>query len=306
MGLERTQRLFFDAVASPLPEDLQLLVGRDSGSAASFSSIATELIKPGATLTASERLSLYHKQYWYRLIDCLYDDFPGLRAVLGEKAFYKVVLSYLHTERSNDFNLRNLGQRMPEFVISTKLIPKLRSKAASDMARLEWASVEAFDNASLPVIDPNLLGLREISTLKLSLQPYITLLTLSYPWDQLICDLQRKERDRGEAATEQLHQHEKVKILKLPKRDNLFLVVHRFNSGIFYKRVSNAAFCFLSNLNEGKNLDAAFEEAAPFLTVGERENAAKTITEWFESWTALGWLVDFRGPIADLPRTTPS
>ena len=39
---------------------------------------ADELVKPNDRLTPLERLEIYSRSYWFRVIDCLYDDFPGL------------------------------------------------------------------------------------------------------------------------------------------------------------------------------------------------------------------------------------
>src|SRR6516162_2919647 len=45
--------------------------------------VAAEFIKPNDRLSSFERIEIYNKQYWFRLIDIFYDDFPGLRAILG-------------------------------------------------------------------------------------------------------------------------------------------------------------------------------------------------------------------------------
>ena len=45
--------------------------------------VAAEFIKPNERLTAVERLQIYQRMYWYRLIGNAGDDCPGLRAVLG-------------------------------------------------------------------------------------------------------------------------------------------------------------------------------------------------------------------------------
>ena len=39
---------------------------------------AAEFIKPNSRLSSFERLEIYNRQYWFRLLDCLYDDYPGL------------------------------------------------------------------------------------------------------------------------------------------------------------------------------------------------------------------------------------
>ena len=51
---------------------------------------ASEFIKPNDRLSSFERLEIYNRQYWFRLLDCLYEDYPGLLAVLGEKRFLRV------------------------------------------------------------------------------------------------------------------------------------------------------------------------------------------------------------------------
>ena len=49
--------------------------------------VADSFIKPNDRLTSFERLEIYNRVYWFRVLDCLYDDYPGLRAVLGERKF---------------------------------------------------------------------------------------------------------------------------------------------------------------------------------------------------------------------------
>ena len=44
---------------------------------------AADFIKPNDRLSSFERLEIYNRQYWFRVLDCLWDDYPGLRAVLG-------------------------------------------------------------------------------------------------------------------------------------------------------------------------------------------------------------------------------
>ena len=43
--------------------------------------LAAAFIKPNDRLSSFERLEIYNRQYWFRVLDCLYDDYPGLRAI---------------------------------------------------------------------------------------------------------------------------------------------------------------------------------------------------------------------------------
>src|SRR5262245_5308049 len=93
MNLEQIQRAMFDVVRQPLTEDermrAQTLDGR------STKTIADEIIKPNDRLSSVERLEIYNRVYWFRILSSLADDFPGLRAVVGQEKFDKILLGYL-------------------------------------------------------------------------------------------------------------------------------------------------------------------------------------------------------------------
>ena len=64
--------------------------------------VADAFIKPNDRLTSFERLEIYNRQYWFRIIDCFYDDYPGLRAVLGERKFSQLCRAYLAKYHKNE------------------------------------------------------------------------------------------------------------------------------------------------------------------------------------------------------------
>ncbi len=81
------------------------------------SQVFASFIKPNDRLTSLERLEIYNKQYWFRLLDCLYDDYPGLRAILGQSRFRRLSIAYLEKYPSDSFTLRNLGSRLEKFLL---------------------------------------------------------------------------------------------------------------------------------------------------------------------------------------------
>ncbi len=76
---------------------------------------ASTFIKPNDRLSSFERLEIYNKQYWFRLLDCLYEDFPGLRTLTGEKRFHDMSVAYLTKYPSNSYSLRDLGDGWKNF-----------------------------------------------------------------------------------------------------------------------------------------------------------------------------------------------
>ena len=77
---------------------------------------AAEFIKPNDRLSSFERLEIYNRQYWFRLLDCLYEDYPGLHAVLGDRKFLKLATAYLSRYPSDSFALQELGSRLEVFL----------------------------------------------------------------------------------------------------------------------------------------------------------------------------------------------
>ena len=230
--------------------------------------VADAIIKPNDRLTSFERLEIYNRQYWFRLIDCLYDDYPGVRAVLGEKKFAKLTKDYLAKHPSTSFTLRNLGQH---------LVPFLRHPMAHDMARLEWARIVAFDGEARPVVTADDLLDSNPGKLRLALQPYITLLKLRYPLDDYLLAL-KQDSLRAEAsnAVTELH-HRRVKKLRRPKPETVYVAVHRVQNAVYYKRLSREQFKILAALQAGKTLAQA--------CTGNADN----LRQWFAAWSSFGW-----------------
>jgi len=109
-------------------------------------------------------LEIYNRQYWFRVVECIYEDYPGVLAVMGEGRFRNLTVAYLANHPSTSFTLRNLGRHLADFILAEPKWTGPDREFAVDMARLEWAHIEAFDNeARTPVTVEDLQG-REISS----------------------------------------------------------------------------------------------------------------------------------------------
>ncbi|MDH3213394.1 MAG: DNA-binding domain-containing protein [Myxococcales bacterium] len=132
--LRGVQSLFWRLVAAP--EGVAAAVGSED---------LSYLIRPDARLGAVERLDIYADMYFYRLRDCLAEDFPKLAARVGAAHFHNLVTDYLLAHPPRHFSLRELGRALPDFTGSHAL--ERSFPALADLARLEWARVEVFDDA---------------------------------------------------------------------------------------------------------------------------------------------------------------
>ena len=181
--------------------------------------VAAQIAKPNDRLTSFDRLEIYNRMYWFRVLDSLYDDCPGLRAVLGDAKFIRLAEAYLVKYPSGSFTLRNLPSRLAHFIRTAPRYTKPYTALCHDLARFEWARVEVFDTASRPLFTlDDLLDVPPArqGKLKLALQPYLQLLRLEYPVDDFILAVKQREAQllRGEASnapTEQRRRSAKKK-----------------------------------------------------------------------------------------------
>ncbi len=252
--------------------------------------VAASFIKPNNRLTAFERLEIYNRQYWFRLRDCFYDDYPGLRAVLGDAPFARLAEAYLTKYPSASYSLRNLGGRLLKFLHAEPKWIAANKALALDMARLEWAQVEAFDNEAKPMMTTDsLLEINPERTL-LQLQPHLSLLDLAYPVDEFLVQLKQADRLRDEASNAMASRRgpSTRKLKNKLKAGKIFLAVHRHNDTVYYKRLEQDAFTVLSAFRPKSTVADACQQLGK--VEGDPAVLGAKIQEWFRSWAALGWL----------------
>ena len=279
--LRDLQRLMARAVMRPLADNGRMRTEWSDGGATR--KVAAGFIKPNDRQTSFERLEIYNRQYWFRVFDCLAEDFCGLRALVGAQCFRNLAIAYLANHPSTSFTLRDLGRRFPEFVRAQPRWTAPREELAFDMARLEWAHIEAFDSeAKTPVSAVDLHG-RDASKIRLRLQPHLTLLELGWPFDDYLIAMRENSRLRGEAsnAVEESAAPRLPRKPPVPKREAVFLAVHRHQNMVYYKRLEEAQFELLTALGRGVALSRALAKVASLGNLPVRE--------WFHDWSALGW-----------------
>lgn len=293
-GLESIQRLMARALMRPLTSGERMQRAWPDGTLSA--EIASQFIKPNDRLSSFERLQIYNQQYWWRLLGAFQDDFPGLRAVLGERRFERLGIAYLDAHGSTSWSLRNLGQHLPAFLEEHPELTTPHTALALDMARVEWARVVAFDDPELSVLDASKLARKSPGKIRLRLQPYITLLKLSHPVDALLRRLRRSSLDTA-SASNAVAAHRSCRRLTLrakPAPEPIFMAIHRVDLTVYFKRLDPEAFTLLSELNAGASLEDACATAFAKSSSHDEVNAAK-IREWFAIWMELGWICPARG-----------
>lgn len=287
MNLLDLQRRMAEDVRRPLTPDFSMQTIAEDGQPTA--TVVSHYIKPGATLTSFERLEIYNRQYWFRIIDAVSEDYPALSSIVGPKCFDALIRAYLSENPSTSFTLRNLGKNLPAWLDRHPEFTGRRHTLAVDTARVEWACVEAFDGASLPPLtEPGALLVSPATVL--ALQPHLQLLHLRYPVDDIVIAVHRSKPDAeivSSAAT----------VRKRPARDRLakvrrcdtYLAVHRYDDSVYHSRLTPVQFRMLSALRDGHTMESAIAGALAGSRIAPEEEAA-TIQEIFAHASRLGWI----------------
>jgi hypothetical protein len=286
MNLLELQRRMSRDVMRPLTADFVMQAMNEQR--LPMDEIAESYIKPSSLLSSFERLEIYNRQYWFRVIAAVSEDFPALQAVLGQEKFDSLVLAYLCENPSTSFSLRNLGARLPAWLASYPELAGPQHALAVDVARLEWAYIEAFDGASLsPLGWEDFAGLGRDSTL--SLQPHLQLLDLQYPVDEVVLAV-RKLTPEIDIVSNAVSARRQASGVALPEvsRSSVYLAVHRFEDSVYYRRIDREEFLLLADLRDGDSISTAIERAFEGSKHALDLQAAK-IQGYFAHAAELGW-----------------
>lgn len=238
-----------------------------------------QVICRSRNLTSQQRLDVYASAYWARLLECLQEDFPTLRSLLGDEVFDEIALAYLRACPSQSYTLNELGARLPGYLEATRP----REEASDDWSRflvelatLERAIAEVFDGPGgeqLPRLDAARLAALDADrwpAARLVPVPCLRLLEFQWPVNEYFTAQRHGgPRPRLEPAEN---------FLALSRRE---YVVRRFP-------LSRPQHALLSALIAGQCIGEAIEQAAASSDTSLDE-LAEHLQRWFSLWTAEGF-----------------
>ena len=258
--LDEIQREFFAALQMPLRGSSRRsthLPPNEDGHSPEFLAKAEDLMQAGENLSSAERLELYHRQYWFRVLESVAEDFPHLRRMAGEEKFWEMLEAYLQSFPSGSFTLRHLGRSMARFVAGWQGLDHTRRRWLAALAELEYAAMEVFEAAEREPLPPDRLAIEE-----LELQPHVRLIGMPVPahlcmtWNAFI-------------PGEETPAH--VAVWRGPK-------------GAHQVELDPVEFVLLERLRNGGRLEDLFAEPV------EPEPTPEEVQRWFGAWQSRGWI----------------
>jgi hypothetical protein len=267
--LARTERLLSELIRAPA--GVQATLARPGQIA-----LATQLqeaVAGDAERPPQNRLEVYANAYFYRILDCLKEDYAALAAVLGEDFFHDTVVAYLLACPPRHPSIRYVGDRMAQFLAEDERLAPVRERFpfAADLARLEWALQDAFDAPdalAMAIEDVARLAPEDWAGLLLRPDASVRLLELAWPVATL-----RKAFERDETVPEATS----------VKADPETVLVFRRSESVSYRLVDADEADALRAVLHGTQFGHVCEIAA--LHVGEDE-APGTAARWLARWLA--------------------
>ncbi|MEO7731984.1 MAG: DNA-binding domain-containing protein [Kofleriaceae bacterium] len=221
---------------------------------------------PDDALVASGDLAIYASMYAIRLHDALADDYPKLRAALGDDAFQTLVRAYLRAHPPSSFTLRDTGLALPGWLAASELAPPW----AGELAALERARMEVFDaRDARPLAQAEAIALGEaLPELVMTWVPASIVVSLGWAVDDLWSAL-----EDGEPGFE-------------PARDPRVVLVWRRELAVLHRTLDPDEAPLAASIATG----ARFAEICEQLGVLHGEAAGARAAELLLRWIAAGAL----------------
>lgn len=237
-----------------------------------------EQIAPSRRQTPAERLAIYHRAYFARLIDCLRTMFPAVAEAAGDEGFAELAVAYLERHPPQSYTLNRLADRLVDFLRATR--PPREADQSPDwadflaeLALLEHAIEQVFDGAGHegePPWDASelaSLGGEEAGTARLRLSPSVRMLKFAFPVNAYYSAFRA-----GQSPP-------------LPSPARSWLLLYREDYVVRRQELTEGQYALLAALLKGRSLGTALAEAAD---AAPEEATPTAIHQWFRQWVAIG------------------
>lgn len=246
-----------------------------------------QVILPSRQLDSTSRLQVYGNAYFARLIECLGDEFPAVRAALSEETFAAFALEYLHRYPSRSYTLGDLGRRFPQFLAETRPAdqpPESWPDFLIDLARLEAIYAEIFDGPgfedNLPLAPERLQAISPDVWPRCRLLPVPCLRLAAFEFP--VHEYATAVRKRNEAPPP-------------PDPAKTLLILTRRDYVVRRTAVTPAEFELLEHLVQ----NATIGEAIALTARTWPEELEANVRQWFHRWAAAGYFLDVEFPESD-------
>ena len=245
---------------------------------------AEALIRGDSRLSASERVTIYANAYFYRLLDCLDEEFPATSAVVGANNVVAIVRDYLRAWPPTEPSIFYVGRNLSAFLRDHPLVT--RWPFISELARLERAMLDVFHAADAFTLSDE--AMRAIPSyqwpaIRLKIHPAVQILHNEWHVTDVLSDVQT-----GRECREPAHQKSPV-------------IVWRQDAEVYYRALEDAEAKALVLLSEGASFAAICEVVGALTSTTDQ---VALIGRLLAQWLADGILMRADSALTTSPITS--
>ena len=241
-------------------------------------------------LTPFERLEIYNRQYWYRVLGALAEDFPACAPSSGAVGLRRSA-SLISLSIPAGRYAAQPRLKLPAWLAAHPEHTGRRHRLAVDVAKMEWAFVEAFDCGGARSADAAAdCGTLEGEIRGSACSPICSSSRSITPptiWFSS-CTAARNDRPVKPEWHTRTNPARKLRLPKLRPRPT-WLAVHRVDLSVYYRRIGREEFQTLVALRSGSPLGEALDAGFVGSRIPEHKRA-EHVQEWFGNWAEFGWI----------------
>jgi hypothetical protein len=238
-----------------------------------------EVAEPSSRQSAQERMAVYAQAYWARLLECLREEFPIVRATAGDAAFDMLAVGYLAAYPSRSYTLGRLSDKFAEYLASSaaQSDEELFGPFLAELARLEQAVNETFDapgGETLGYLQAEALRqipANEQAAFLLELLPTVRLLAFDFDVQSFYTAARRDPQQLPE-----------------PARQPCFVALSRRAYVVRRLPLTPVQFAILAAIQTGRNLGEALNEALQNFAGDAEMPDVGVLAAWFAEWAEAG------------------
>lgn len=252
--------------------------GVEGGEGASLAREANARLAAANGLSGLARLEVYNRQYWFRLITIMQEEYPCTVHVVGLDAFNAWAIRYLDAHPPASPYLADLDADFPAFL-------RRRYRAPRGASREKVMQAVAYDKALSRAFDAperavsSWVAAVDPARARWARAPHVTPVWMH--WDfaayRALC--------RADGALTG-----RFPLKRKGGRSGHGVCLHRHDGEVYEKPVSRAEYLVLEALGAPRTLDQVFRAAAKAATPRDRRAMERSVSAWFKAWVERGWI----------------
>ncbi len=244
-----------------------------------------EVVTRSQALSAGQRLAVYGRGYFARLLECFRAEYACLRHALGDELFEKFVIAYLHEHPPRSYTLHQLAADFPRYLAGSRPtadpVTGVREDWPDfliDLAHLERAFVETYDGpgvegrALLCGEQLRRLDDEQLAAVRVTTVPCLRLLPFRYPVPAYFRQLRRGQQPA------------------VPQPADTYLAITRRDFRVQFYELHAATYRFLESLTQGCAVGAALEGAVPE-AAGDASELVRSLKTQLTHWADTGFFL---------------